>query len=370
MSPDGALLIVEADSQRRQRMSSALAPGRSIITCSDASAARTILEKGKPGALLISAQLHDSFNFEGLALLDDIGDIPAVLLCPHSTTLQEEAVRRGARRCVSPDDVDEIRRTFDHLLPPGLVPEQLTDVPSFEALIAGTSLIPCFQPIVSLQQPDGDPFGYESLARYRGPVPFCDCEFLFHYAARLGRVADLELACLRQTLRWGAPLARRGKLFINLHPEIFRRSDDLITALREGCAKHRLPLSNLVLEITEQGRMTDPQGASECAEQLRGSGVQFALDDVGMSYSHLSLIDQIRPSYLKISQHFGTDFETSVSKKKIVRNIIALAGDFGCDVVIEGIEEQATSGAATEAGATFGQGFLYSRPQDAESFAN
>lgn len=242
-------------------------------------------------------------------------------------------------------------------------------IPSLDAILGGVQLIPHFQPIVTLEHPDAPPYGYESLARYRGNIPFCTCEFLFDYAKQLGRIADLELACIRQTLRWGAPLAQRGKLFLNLHPHVFNRAPELVDTILTECARNQVPPSNLVLEITEQDRLLDEEAAVAASAQLRAAGVQFALDDVGMSYSHLSIIDGIKPSYLKVSQHFGTRFETNGSKQKIIRNIIALAADFDCDVVIEGIEEPATSGAAAAIGARFGQGFLYSRPRDAAAFA-
>jgi EAL domain-containing protein (putative c-di-GMP-specific phosphodiesterase class I) len=245
---------------------------------------------------------------------------------------------------------------------------QFYRIPSFDAIVQGVNLIPHFQPIVTLEHPESAPYGYESLARYRGKLPFCDCEFLFAYAKELGRIADLELACIRQTLRWGAPLAQRGKLFLNLHPHVFNRGCDLVDVILTECARNNVPTSNLVLEITEQDRLLDETAAVACAERLRAAGVQFALDDVGMSYSHLSIIDGIKPSYLKVSQHFGTRFETDGSKRKIIRNIIALAADFDCDVVIEGIEEAETSGAAAEIGAKFGQGYLYSRPRNVEAF--
>ena len=246
---------------------------------------------------------------------------------------------------------------------------KLYRLPSLDAILGSVSLIPHFQPIVNLDHPDAPPYGYESLARFRAELPFCTSELLFDYAKQLGRIADLELACIRQTLRWGAPLARRAKLFLNLHPHVFNRAAELCDTILSECRRNDVPPSSLVLEITEQDRLLDEQAAVGCAENLRNAGVQFALDDVGMSYSHLSIIDGIKPSYLKVSQHFGTHFETDGSKRKIIRNIIALAADFECDVVLEGIEESSTSAAAAAIGARFGQGFLYSRPQDVAAFA-
>jgi EAL domain-containing protein (putative c-di-GMP-specific phosphodiesterase class I) len=98
-------------------------------------------------------------------------------------------------------------------------------------------------------------------------------------------------------------------------------------------------------------------------DELRAAGVEYALDDVGASYSHLDLIDRIRPAYLKISHEFGTDFEKDASRRKIIRNILALATDFDCEIILEGVESEDTSRAATELGARYAQGFLYAQPR-------
>jgi EAL domain-containing protein (putative c-di-GMP-specific phosphodiesterase class I) len=96
--------------------------------------------------------------------------------------------------------------------------------------------------------------------------------------------------------------------------------------------------------------------------------VQFALDDVGTAYSHLDRLECVRPTYLKVSHEFGTDFEKNPVRRKIIGNILSLAHDFDCEVVLEGIETAATSGAAHDIGARYAQGFFYARPQRAAAF--
>ncbi len=74
------------------------------------------------------------------------------------------------------------------------------------------------------------------------------------------------------------------------------------------------------------------------------------------------IIDVIRPRFLKISQQFGTGFEEDPTKEKIVRNIIALAADFGCQTILEGVENEATLVAARELGIPLAQGYHLGRP--------
>jgi EAL domain-containing protein (putative c-di-GMP-specific phosphodiesterase class I) len=123
-----------------------------------------------------------------------------------------------------------------------------------------------------------------------------------------------------------------------------------------------VPARQIVLEITEQQSLGAPAAvAGECAA-LRARGFSFALDDVGVAYSHLAHIDAIAPKYLKVSQEFGGSFEGDATKTKIVRNVLALAHDFDCRLVLEGIETEATRDAAREEGITLAQGYFFGRP--------
>jgi EAL domain-containing protein (putative c-di-GMP-specific phosphodiesterase class I) len=128
-------------------------------------------------------------------------------------------------------------------------------------------------------------------------------------------------------------------------------------------------LDRVVLEITEQGSLAKTFSLMQPVEELRQLGIRFAFDDVGVAYSHLPLIADIRPSFLKISQHFGTGFETDPTRMKIVMNLLSLARDFNCQLILEGIEDQSTADAAAELGIPLGQGFLFGRPADATAFA-
>ena len=92
------------------------------------------------------------------------------------------------------------------------------------------------------------------------------------------------------------------------------------------------------------------------------------LDDLGVAYSHLPMIDRVGPSFLKVSQDFGTGFENDSTKRKIVQNQLSLANDFGCELILEGIEDLPTARAAQDLQIPLGQGFLFGRPLDASQY--
>jgi EAL domain-containing protein (putative c-di-GMP-specific phosphodiesterase class I) len=143
---------------------------------------------------------------------------------------------------------------------------------------------------------------------------------------------------------------------MNIHPEVFIDARKLRERLVRESERYGISLDRI-----------DDRSVFEEMEEIRKLGVRLALDDVGIAYSHLPFIDKIRPSFLKISQHFGTAFETDSTKMKIVANLQSLARDFDCDLILEGIEHASTAEMAASMNIKFGQGFFFGRPAEAAS---
>jgi EAL domain-containing protein (putative c-di-GMP-specific phosphodiesterase class I) len=208
--------------------------------------------------------------------------------------------------------------------------------------------------------------GFEALTRLKTDSLLADPELLFRYAQRKGRVVELELAAAACSIATGKELARIGVLSLNIHPEVFAHADRFSDVIMDCAADAEVSPQRIVLEITEQGPLPDLRSVGAVAAVMRSHGIKFAFDDVGLAYSHLRAIEAVRPSYLKISQHFGTACESNPFNRKIVENVEALARSFASEVVLEGIENERTDEFARETGISFGQGFYYSRPTDAE----
>jgi EAL domain-containing protein (putative c-di-GMP-specific phosphodiesterase class I) len=191
---------------------------------------------------------------------------------------------------------------------------------------------------------------------------------LFQYAARKQRLPDLEFACLGRAMDSAAELPPGALLFVNIHPDVFASGAALRKTIVSRAHDTEISLDRIVLEITEQGSLKRTPIFLQTIEELRALGVRFGFDDVGVAYSHLPLIGDVRPSFLKISQHFGTAFETDSTRMKIVMNLLSLARDFNSELIVEGIEHQSTAETAAELGIPYGQGFLFGHPAEASSF--
>lgn len=347
--------------------------GRTIITCNDIESAELIVENLHPSHVVSDVRLSGEFAFEGLDFVRFVRrhapDSQVVLMSGQaSDAMLQEGSERGAvaflRKPFSLRELDAVLDGAEPLSdssPAGDRP--IIRVPLFDDLVTGEDLRPMFQPIVSLDE-SRRVIGYESLARLRTESPLRNPELLFRYAARKQRVSDLELACLDATMRAGASLPDEALIFMNIHPLAFQEGPRLIQHLENGLASNGLSASRFVLEITEQASLPSGSGVAETLAAIRSLGMRFAFDDVGVAYSHLPYIDLVRPSFLKISQDFGSGFEIDESRTKIVKNIASLATDFGCQTILEGIEEPATARAAELLNIPLGQGYLFGRPME------
>lgn len=350
--------------------------GRTVITCNDIESAELAVQWLKPAYIVSDVRLTGSFAFEGLDFIRfakrHLPNSKVILMTGEAPeALQLEASERGAIAFLQkPFGGRELSAMIDVMTPlpsVGTLPPVLIEMPLLDEVLVSPDLYAVFQPIVELGSA-WEPYGYESLARYRTNAPLSNPEKLFQYAARKERVGDLELACITRTLNVSSALVDQGPLFLNIHPDVFTAGTRLYDLLAGYAEKGGLP-GKIVLEITEQAPLKDGPGVFEQIERLRGLGIRFAFDDFGIAYSHLPFIDRVRPSFLKVSQHFGTQFETNPAKVKIITNVLSIAKDFGCEVILEGIEDSSTAEAGSELGIRYGQGYLFGRPTEPGAFA-
>lgn len=368
------ILVIDDEVAVAEGIAAALScGGRTIFLCGDAESAEVLLEPLNPALIICDVRLTGSFRFEGLDFLDAIArraaDAVVVLISGMvSEELRAEGRRRGASAVLEkPFDVSEMEAFLDPRAEEG--EGEVVTIPTLDEIIGEGDFRPKFQPIVDLQS--GGVLGFESLARPLTMSPFANPELLFAYAAQKLRVPDLELTCIRRTFETAPDLGENRLLFMNIHPAILPDCDRVVELLTSQSALRDIPLSRVVCELTEQNHIPNTPRTHEAIERLRALGVRFAFDDVGMAYSHLPLIDRIRPAFLKVSQHFGTGFETDSARSKLVANLLSLARDFDASLILEGIETAETGDAARTLGIPFGQGYFYARPltpADAEDY--
>jgi len=371
---DSVVLILDGDRERATLAARALTGSeRLVLTGGDAVVGALVGRRLALSSLVTEAQIAGRFSFDGLDAVADVHrTAPRCRIVVTGEQLPDdvagEAVRRGASEILlRPFEPIELRTRFGLGDWPDDDGGAILHIPTVDEFVVSDALLPA-----SADRRPGGRGAPRRRLRVVGAVPPGEPAVLrsvVHVRVRAAVRAHrgARPGCLRRTLRAARQLPSRGKIFINVHPRVVADGDRFARTLVDTAHANDIPLDRVVLEITEQEKLEPTETTLPAIEELRAVGVQFALDDVGVSYSHLDLISHIRPSYLKISHEFGTDFEKDPARRKIIRNIQSLARDFECDVILEGVESEETSQAAADIGARYAQGFFYARPADAEA---
>jgi len=238
-----------------------------------------------------------------------------------------------------------------------------------DALDANTLNV-VYQPQVDLNT--GRMVGVEALVRWNHPdrgavqpdefVPLAENSgLIFPLTAFVLDAALAQLAAWRVT-------DHQLRLAVNLSA---RHLSDLAlpSQVAAAAARHGVPLSQLVLEVTETGIMSDPVRADVVIHSLRQSGVAVAIDDYGTGNASLSYLKRLEVDELKVDKSFVGNIGADTNDLIIVRSTIALALALGLRVVAEGIEDEATAEILREFGGVVGQGYHLGYPVPAAEIA-
>lgn len=98
--------------------------------------------------------------------------------------------------------------------------------------------------------------------------------------------------------------------------------------------------SLICLEITEKVGITDVNLIKLHVEELIEAGFKIAIDDFGIEYSNISLLDQFDFHTLKLDKYFIDHMMDSVVVKNIFRVVNDISRELNITVVVEGVEEQ------------------------------
>jgi len=156
---------------------------------------------------------------------------------------------------------------------------------------------------------------------------------------------------------------------VNLSAHQFRQPDlgeQVVAALDT----HGIPPELLELELTESAVMHHAEATIETLMQLHKQGVRLAIDDFGTGYSSLSYLKKFPLDKLKIDRSFVMDIDTNPASAEIVGAIVAMGHSLNLEIVAEGVENDAQLDVLKGLKCDEIQGFYYSRPIPAETFAS
>ena len=117
-----------------------------------------------------------------------------------------------------------------------------------------------------------------------------------------------------------------------------------------------------MLEVSETELVADPMRFAERMNEVRGRGVQVAIDDFGAGYSGLNLLASFQPDQVKLDMLLARGIEAHGPRQAIVRGVMQVCTDLGIEVIVEGVETADEFGWFRDAGVELFQGYFLARP--------
>jgi diguanylate cyclase (GGDEF)-like protein len=228
-----------------------------------------------------------------------------------------------------------------------------------------------YQPIVALE--NGQLAGFEALIRWQHPERgFINPSDFIPLAEDTGLIVPLGLWILKRACQqlcqwqWQSPANRSLFMSVNLSGKQVAQPD-LVENIRDILDETHVDAKHLKFEITESAVMENAEMAARLLKRLKALGVQLSIDDFGTGYSSLSYLHRFPVNTLKIDRSFVGRIGEAAENIEIVRTVISLAENMGMEVVAEGIETLSQLAQLRKLKCQYGQGYLFSRPVDAQS---
>ena len=125
-----------------------------------------------------------------------------------------------------------------------------------------------------------------------------------------------------------------------------------------------LPRRSICIEITENNSYENKESVSKNIKILKDSGFLIALDDFGVDYSNISMLDKFEFDIIKLDKYFIDNIGTSSINKTLIETADYLSTIKDKTIVVEGVEEnyQMKIIKNTKSNKIYIQGYFYSKP--------
>ena len=216
--------------------------------------------------------------------------------------------------------------------------------------------------------------GVEALLRWDSEAlgPISPVEFI-PLAEETGLILSIGEWVLReaceQFMQWHQSSHPIHRMAVNISMSQFNQTDfvDRVAAIISDTA---MVPECLELELTESLLAENANAAIETLQNLKALGIALSIDDFGTGYSSLSYLKKFPISRLKIDRSFICDIAHDASDVAIITSVIGMARGLELGVLAEGVETLDQLNTLIELGCDNAQGYLMSKPLQAEMFVD
>ncbi len=232
------------------------------------------------------------------------------------------------------------------------------------AVEEGDQLRMHYQPKVDVAR--GAVIGLEALVRWqhpqRGLLLPADFITLAEESDLIAPISQwiLDEAC-KDMKAWLAAGMRPLRVSVNTSDRMFRESG-IVESIAVSLAVADLDPRHLEIEVTERTIHMETERVMRAIERMSTMGISVAIDDFGTGSSSLVQLQGMPVRTLKIDNSFVHRINERESSAAIAAATIAIAKQFGMDVIAEGVETVEEMHALADLGCTKVQGYLVARP--------
>lgn len=226
-----------------------------------------------------------------------------------------------------------------------------------------------YQPIVRVNEEGAYWIGTEALLRYQNPD--------FPNLEQMEMIKTLEYSGLIIPVgRWVVDRAVQecgnwnrtaGPAIVHVNIAAQQVADSgFVEYISNRCKAEGLPVSRLLIELTETSLVNNSEVATNFCEDLMRLGIGVALDDFGTGYSSFNYLRKFPISQIKVDREYARQIQVNRYNQIIVTFLHKLSEELQMELCVEGVETEEELEVLQKMGISMIQGFYFERPLEAD----
>lgn len=230
----------------------------------------------------------------------------------------------------------------------------------FPQLLDDRGIVSHYQAIYDFKQ--SAVIGFEALARGRSGEEIFDGGRMMRAARAYGKTREFDAAARIAAIKGAGELFDGDdQLFVNLIPGGVTNPSRDFAFTWEAIRAAGIDPSRVVFEFVESESLPPIKDLKRIVEHLRSHGAKIALDDFGAGHSSVRIMEALRPDIVKFDRHLACS-GLSISKQKLIREMVNYVHSLGCKTVAEGVETVEQMAFVHACGFQMVQGYLIGFP--------
>ncbi len=215
----------------------------------------------------------------------------------------------------------------------------------------------------------GELAGFEALLRWRSPTRgLVPPAHFIPVAEESALILEIDRWVLRRACKQLAAHGWIPRMAVNVSAKAICQPS-IVADVRAALLEHGISPTRLEFEVTETALIHDLNRALHNLRQIKSMGISVAMDDFGIGYSSLSMLNSFPFDRIKVDGSFIQLTGSNERSDAIFRAVVGLGTALSVPVVAEGVESISQHEFAKASGCHELQGFHFGRPVSEDSLS-